>query len=84
MLVVEIFMQIIWPWIQKKKNDYVKQKHTLSIILRHLKMIAIGRLRKDNGEPNLDAVTRFVFHCASKSLSSYLGFYFDHHINWAA
>lgn len=47
-------------------------------------MIAIGRLRKDNGEPNLDAVTRFVFHCASKSLSSYLGFYFDDHINWAA
>ena len=55
------WMQIFQPWIQKRRLAYAKHKHVISGILRNLKMRALGRLFKDDGEPNTDVIETLVF-----------------------
>jgi hypothetical protein len=56
-------MQIFQPWIQKRRLAYAKHKHVISGILRDLKMRALGRLYRDDGEPNTDVIEKLVFAC---------------------
>lgn len=53
-------MQIFQPWIQKRKLAYAKHKHLVSGILRNLKMMALGRLFKEDGEPNTEVIEKLV------------------------
>ena len=55
-------VQVLQPWIQKRKIDYVKQKHVILGFLRHLKKHALGRLLKKNGEPDEDIIEKLAFH----------------------
>lgn len=51
-------MQVFQPWIQKRRLEYVKHKHVISGILRHLRTHALGRLHDDEGEPNEDVIKK--------------------------
>ncbi|BAT92630.1 hypothetical protein LR48_Vigan05g063700 [Vigna angularis] len=50
--------QIFQPWIQKRKLEYIKHKHVILGFLRHLKKRALGRLLKDNGEPDKEVIEK--------------------------
>lgn len=54
-------MQIFQPWIQKRRLAYAKHKHVISGILRNLKMLTLGKLFKEDGQPNTDVIERLVF-----------------------
>ncbi|KAE8076021.1 hypothetical protein FH972_014696 [Carpinus fangiana] len=56
LLIVYSLYQIFQPWIQKRRLAYAKHKHVISGILRDLKMRALGRLYKDDGEPNTEVI----------------------------
>ncbi|KAK9285462.1 hypothetical protein L1049_024655 [Liquidambar formosana] len=58
--------QVFQPLIQKRRLAYVRHKHVMSGILKHLKMHALGRLLTDNGEPNVD-VLRKLFKLIDKN-----------------
>ncbi|RAL38121.1 hypothetical protein DM860_000815 [Cuscuta australis] len=53
--------QIFQPWIQERRLAYLKQKHIMSGVLRHLKKHALGRLYTDQGVPDR-AVLRKLFN----------------------
>ncbi|KAF5192115.1 Calcium-binding ef-hand [Thalictrum thalictroides] len=61
LLVAYCLYQIFQPWIQERKLAYVKHKHIISGILRHLKQRALGRLLNDDYEPD-EAVIKKLFH----------------------
>ncbi|CAH9115647.1 unnamed protein product [Cuscuta europaea] len=44
--------QIFQPWIQERRLAYLKQKHVISGVLKHLKRHALGRLYTENGVPD--------------------------------
>ncbi|KAM3696726.1 hypothetical protein ACJW31_06G060300 [Castanea mollissima] len=44
--------KVLQPWIQNKKIDYVKHKHFILAFLRHLRRHALGRLLREDGEPD--------------------------------
>lgn len=52
LLVSYCLYQVLQPWIQKRKIDYVKHKHFILGFLRHLKKHSLGKLLNDNGEPD--------------------------------
>ncbi|KAI5426843.1 hypothetical protein KIW84_032321 [Lathyrus oleraceus] len=54
LLISYCLYQIFQPWIQKRKLEYIKHKHVILGLLRHLKMRSLGKLLKDNGEPDTD------------------------------
>ncbi|KAK9150395.1 hypothetical protein Syun_008704 [Stephania yunnanensis] len=60
LLISYCLYQVFQPWIQRRKLAYVKHKHVISGILRHLKMHSLGRLLGDDGEPD-DNVLRKLF-----------------------
>ncbi|KAL6205836.1 hypothetical protein ACLB2K_023088 [Fragaria x ananassa] len=53
--------QVFQPWIQTRRFAYAKHKHVISGLLNHLKMNALGRLLDDNGELNIEVITK-LFH----------------------
>ena len=59
---VKNIVQVLRPWIQKRKIAYVKHKHVILGFLKHLKKRALGRLLDDNGEPDEGYIKKLVFH----------------------
>ena len=51
-------VQIFQPWIQKSRLEYVKHKHVILGLLRHLKQHALGRLLTDDGEPDREVIKK--------------------------
>ncbi|KAJ4980357.1 hypothetical protein NE237_031194 [Protea cynaroides] len=58
LLITYCLYQVFQPWIQRRKLAYVKHKHVISGILKHLKKHALGRLLTDDGEPNTDVIRK--------------------------
>ncbi|KAI5398869.1 hypothetical protein KIW84_064308 [Lathyrus oleraceus] len=58
LLISYCLYQIFQPWIQKRKLEYIKHKHVILGLLRHLKMRSLGKLLKDNGEPDTDVIRK--------------------------
>ncbi|XP_040987373.1 sodium/calcium exchanger NCL-like [Juglans microcarpa x Juglans regia] len=58
LLISYCLYQVLQPWIQGRKISYVKHKHVIFGLLRHLKMQAVGRLVKDNGEPDEESIKK--------------------------
>ncbi|KAL1299598.1 hypothetical protein HN51_044142 [Arachis hypogaea] len=52
------FYQVFQPWIQRRKLEYVRHKHVILGLLRHLKQRALGRLLKENGEPDREIIRK--------------------------
>ncbi|MED6218770.1 hypothetical protein PIB30_029738 [Stylosanthes scabra] len=55
------FYQVFQPWIQRRKLEYVRHKHVILGFLRHLKQRSLGRLLKENGEPDREVIAK-LFH----------------------
>ena len=51
-------MQIFQPWIQRRKLAYVKRKHVIVGLLKHLKQHALGRMLKEDGEPDKEIIEK--------------------------
>ncbi|XP_040989759.1 sodium/calcium exchanger NCL-like [Juglans microcarpa x Juglans regia] len=58
LLVSYCLYQVVQPWIQKRKIAYVKHKHVILGLLRHLRQRALGRLLRDDGEPDRDVIEK--------------------------
>ncbi|XP_061349649.1 sodium/calcium exchanger NCL [Gastrolobium bilobum] len=58
LLITYCLYQIFQPWIQRRKLKYVKHKHVILGFLRHLKKHALGRLLKDDGEPDKEVIKK--------------------------
>ncbi|KAK8622680.1 hypothetical protein V6N13_117586 [Hibiscus sabdariffa] len=58
MLISYCVYQVFQPWIQRRRLAFVKHKHVISGILRHLKMHSFGRLLTDDGEPNTEIIKK--------------------------
>ncbi|XP_028785270.1 sodium/calcium exchanger NCL-like [Neltuma alba] len=52
------FYQVIQPWIQRRRLAYVRHKHVIFGILRHLKQQALGRLLREDGEPDREIIKK--------------------------
>ncbi|KAJ9671515.1 hypothetical protein PVL29_025291 [Vitis rotundifolia] len=61
LLITYCFFQVFQPWIQERRLAYVKHKHVISGLLKHLGKRALGRLLTDEGEPN-EEIIRKLFH----------------------
>lgn len=51
-------VQIFQPWIQRRKLEYIKHRHVILGLLRHLKMHSLGRLLRDDGEPDKEVIRK--------------------------
>ncbi|XP_004489056.1 sodium/calcium exchanger NCL [Cicer arietinum] len=58
LLISYCLYQIFQPWIQRRKLEYIKHKHVILGLLKHLKMRSLGRLLKDDGEPNKEVIRK--------------------------
>ncbi|XP_040987381.1 sodium/calcium exchanger NCL-like [Juglans microcarpa x Juglans regia] len=58
LLISYCLYQVLQPWIQKRKISYVKHKRVVLGLLRHLRDRAVGRLLRDNGEPNEEGIKK--------------------------
>lgn len=58
MLISYCLYQIFQPWIQRRKLAFVKHKHVISGILRHLRMRSLGRLLRDDGTPDKEIIEK--------------------------
>ncbi|KAL4308960.1 hypothetical protein GQ457_01G004140 [Hibiscus cannabinus] len=58
MLISYCVYQVFQPWIQRRRLAFVKHKHVISGILRHLKMHSFGRLLTNDGEPNTEIIKK--------------------------
>ncbi|CAL0326525.1 unnamed protein product [Lupinus luteus] len=58
LLIVYCLYQVFQPWIQRRKLSYVKHKHVILGLLKHLKQRALGRLLTENGEPNIKIIEK--------------------------
>lgn len=50
--------QVFQPWVQKRRLDYIKHRHVMSGILKHLKKHALGRLCTEEGRPNVEVLSK--------------------------
>ncbi|CAL5393525.1 unnamed protein product [Camellia sinensis] len=60
-LVVSVCMLISYCLYQRRRLAYAKHKHVISGFLKYLRMRALGRFIKDNGELNTEIVEK-LFH----------------------
>nr|DAD21138.1 TPA_asm: hypothetical protein HUJ06_022601 [Nelumbo nucifera] len=58
LLISYCLYQVFQPWIQQRRLEYAKHKHVISGILKYLKKHSLGKLLKDDGEPNEDIIKR--------------------------
>ncbi|KAG7957153.1 hypothetical protein I3843_11G159800 [Carya illinoinensis] len=58
LLISYCLYQVLQPWIQRRKISYVKHKHVVLGLLRHLRDRAVGKLLRDNGEPNEESIKK--------------------------
>ncbi|THG03226.1 hypothetical protein TEA_024894 [Camellia sinensis var. sinensis] len=56
-----LIAKVFQPWIQRRRLAYAKHKHVISGFLKYLRMRALGRFIKDNGELNTEIVEK-LFH----------------------
>uniref|UniRef100_A0A2N9FNB3 EF-hand domain-containing protein n=1 Tax=Fagus sylvatica TaxID=28930 RepID=A0A2N9FNB3_FAGSY len=61
LLISYCLYQVLQPWIQRRKIAYVKHKHVILGVLRHLKQHALGRLLGEDGEPDKVTIEK-LFH----------------------
>ncbi|CAL5336002.1 unnamed protein product [Camellia sinensis] len=61
MLISYCLYQVCQPWIQRRRLAYAKHKHVISRFLKYLRIRALGRFIKDNGELNTEIVEK-LFH----------------------
>jgi hypothetical protein len=59
---MENVVQVLQPWIQKRKLAYVKHTHVIVGLLKHLRQRALGRLHRDDGSPNDDVIDKLVIN----------------------
>jgi hypothetical protein len=57
---MENVVQVLQPWIQTRKFANVRHKYFIVVLLKHLKKRALGRLLKDNGEPDEGVIDKLV------------------------
>ncbi|KAI4333602.1 hypothetical protein L6164_018386 [Bauhinia variegata] len=58
LLIIYCLYQIFQPWIQRRKLAYVKHKHVIFGVLRHLREHALGRLLKEDGQPDKEIIKK--------------------------
>ncbi|KAF5478607.1 hypothetical protein F2P56_005150 [Juglans regia] len=58
LLISYCLYQVLQPWIQRRKISYVKHKRVILGLLRYLRDRAVGRLFKDNGEPDEEGIKK--------------------------
>ncbi|KAG2681792.1 hypothetical protein I3760_11G159900 [Carya illinoinensis] len=58
LLISYCLYQVLQPWIQRRKLSYVKHKRVILGLLRYLKDRAVGKLLKDNGEPDEEGIKK--------------------------
>lgn len=56
LLITYCLYQVFQPWIQSRRIAYVKHKHFILAVLKHLKRRALGRLLTDDGQPNKEII----------------------------
>ncbi|GMY31956.1 sodium/calcium exchanger NCL-like [Fagus crenata] len=61
LLISYCLYQVLQPWIQRRKIAYVKHKHVILGVLRHLRQHALGRLLGEDGEPDKVTIEK-LFH----------------------
>ncbi|XP_010276580.1 PREDICTED: uncharacterized protein LOC104611295 [Nelumbo nucifera] len=71
LLISYCLYQVFQPWIQRRRLAYAKHKRVVSGILGNLKMRALGRLLKDDGQPDIDVI-RKVFRQLDENLDNRL------------
>jgi len=69
-------VQVLQPSIQQRKIYYVKQKRVILGFLWHLKKRAMGKLLKENGEPDEGIIEKLVFHEVKENFLFFI-FVFD-------
>ncbi|KAK4255860.1 hypothetical protein QN277_008799 [Acacia crassicarpa] len=50
--------QVFQPLIQRRRLAYVKHKHVIFGVLKHLRQQALGRLLKEDGEPDREIIKK--------------------------
>ncbi|XP_027343951.1 sodium/calcium exchanger NCL1 isoform X2 [Abrus precatorius] len=70
LLVAYCLYQIFQPWIQRRKLEYIKHKHVILGLLRHLKKRALGRLLREDGEPDEDVIRKWLHKARSSRVAS--------------
>lgn len=73
MLVSYCLYQIFQPWIQTRRLDFVKHKHVISGVLKHLKMRGLGRLLEEDGTPNEEVIEK-LFHSIDADGDQHISF----------
>ncbi|KAF7836669.1 sodium/calcium exchanger NCL-like [Senna tora] len=58
LLITYCLYQVFQPWIQRRKLAYVKHKHVILGLLRHLKQRSLGRLLGEDGEPDKETIRK--------------------------
>ncbi|KAM3744815.1 hypothetical protein ACB098_06G079900 [Castanea mollissima] len=58
LLVSYCLYQVLQPWIQRRKIAYVKHKHFIFKILEHLRKKSLGRLLREDGEPDTEIIKK--------------------------
>ncbi|KAM3696725.1 hypothetical protein ACB098_06G060800 [Castanea mollissima] len=58
---VKNIVQVLQPWIQRRKIDYVKYKHVILKFLEHLRKRSLGRLLREDGEPDLETIKKLFY-----------------------
>ncbi|CAH8283802.1 unnamed protein product [Eruca vesicaria subsp. sativa] len=71
MLISYCVYQVFQPWIQRRRLAFVKHKHVISGILKHLKQHALGRLLDDEGQPD-EHVIRKLFETIDANKDGHL------------
>jgi hypothetical protein len=57
---MENVVQVLQPWIQRRKIVYVKHKHVVFGLLKHLRKRALGRFFMDDGSLNREVIDKLV------------------------
>ncbi|KAK4285894.1 hypothetical protein QN277_002525 [Acacia crassicarpa] len=73
LLIAYCLYQIFQPWIQKRKLNYVKHKHVILGLLKHLKQHSLGRLLRDDGEPDQHMIEK-LFDSIDENNDQYLSY----------
>lgn len=56
----QTIVQVLQPWIQRRRIDYAKHKHVIFGLLSHVRD-RFGRLLGEDGEPDREVIEKSVF-----------------------
>ncbi|XP_042025365.1 sodium/calcium exchanger NCL-like isoform X2 [Salvia splendens] len=71
LLIAYCLYQVFQPWVQKRRLDYIKHRHVMSGILKHLKKRALGKLSTVDGLPNEEVLSK-LFKAIDENSDGYL------------